>query len=75
LIADSFSGISGHVVVPNMDLHKSKVEELAKLSRLTFHASQAVDDSERVRALHAIKEELETQKDVILEANKLDMEV
>lgn len=53
----------------------SKVEEIARLAKLAFHASQAIDVSERANALHAIRDELEAQKDAILDANKLDMEV
>lgn len=50
-------------------------EGIAKASRAAFQASQLVEVSERVNALHAIREELESQKDSILEANRLDMEV
>jgi glutamate-5-semialdehyde dehydrogenase len=51
------------------------VEDIAKLSKLAFHASQTVTGSERIAALHAMRDELEAQKDAILEANKLDMQV
>ena len=40
-----------------------------------FEASQLVDSSERVKALHAIKDELESLKEDIRAANKLDLEV
>jgi gamma-glutamyl phosphate reductase len=53
----------------------SAVKDIAELSKLAFHASQTVTGSERIAALNAIRQELETRKDAILEANKLDMEV
>jgi len=51
------------------------VSDIAKAARAAFEASQLIDSSERVKALHAIHSELELQKTAVLEANRLDMEV
>lgn len=49
--------------------------EIAKSAKAAFEASQLIDSSERVQALHLIKGELEELKDEILAANKEDLEV
>ena len=49
--------------------------EIAQASKRAFEASQLVAGSERIAALRAIRQELVDHKDVILEANKKDMEV
>lgn len=49
--------------------------EIAKAAKAAFEASQLIDSSERVQALHLIKGELEEHKDEILAANKEDLEV
>lgn len=53
----------------------SQPEQIAKAAKEAFDASQLIDTSERVKALHAIKEELEALKDKIHEANVQDLEV
>jgi glutamate-5-semialdehyde dehydrogenase len=50
-------------------------EEIAKAAKAAFEASQLVSSQERSDVLLAVKAELERQKDVILEANRKDMEV
>jgi glutamate-5-semialdehyde dehydrogenase len=49
--------------------------EIAKAARLAFDASQLVSSEERSNALLAVREELEQQKEAILQANKKDMDV
>jgi glutamate-5-semialdehyde dehydrogenase len=49
--------------------------EIAKAARLAFDASQLVGSEERSNALLAVREELERQKEVILQANQKDMDV
>ncbi|KAI0309155.1 gamma-glutamyl phosphate reductase, partial [Amylostereum chailletii] len=47
---------------------------IAKDAKAAFEASQLVDGSERVRALHEIKAELDASKEAILAANKHDLD-
>ncbi|QRV74183.1 aldehyde dehydrogenase family protein [Ceratobasidium sp. AG-Ba] len=49
-------------------------ESIARASKKAFEASQLVGSEERVAALHAIREALQTNKNAILEANKQDMQ-
>ena len=53
----------------------STTEQIAKAAKAAFDASQLIDASERVKALYAIKEELEGMKEEIREANVKDLEV
>ncbi|PAV19653.1 gamma-glutamyl phosphate reductase [Pyrrhoderma noxium] len=48
--------------------------DIAKRAKAAFEASQLIDSSERVKALHLIKDELGLLKNEIQEANKVDME-
>lgn len=50
-------------------------ETIAKAAKQAFEASQLISAEERVRALHEIRKELESAKAVILEANKVDLDV
>ncbi|KAI0664367.1 gamma-glutamyl phosphate reductase [Cubamyces menziesii] len=47
---------------------------IAKAAKAAFEASQLIPSSERVRALHEIRKELEAAKDAILQANRTDLE-
>lgn len=49
-------------------------EEIAKAAKDAFEASQLISSSERVKALHEIRRELEAVKTAILGANKKDLE-
>lgn len=51
------------------------VEEIAKAAKLSFESVQLIPSSERINALHAIKAELDSQKEEILAANKDDLRV
>ncbi|RXW23046.1 hypothetical protein EST38_g2821 [Candolleomyces aberdarensis] len=51
----------------------SSAEEIARAAKSAFEKSQLVPGSERVNALHAIRRELESQKDEILAANAEDV--
>lgn len=53
----------------------SNAEEIAKLAKAAFQSSQLIPSSERVAALHAIRTELHTRKETILNANKEDLQV
>lgn len=53
----------------------SSSEGIARAARLAFEASQLLSPSERVTALHLIRDELAARKDDILLANARDMEV
>ena len=53
----------------------SAAETIARDAKAAFEASQLIEGSERVRALHEIKKELESSKDAILSANKEDLAV
>lgn len=59
----------------SQDLADRGPVEIAKAAKAAFEASQLIDSSERVQALHLIKGELEELKDEILAANKEDLEV
>ena len=48
---------------------------IAKAAKAAFEASQLIPSSERVRALHELRKELEAAKGAILEANRADLEV
>ncbi|RDB23445.1 ATP synthase subunit alpha, mitochondrial [Hypsizygus marmoreus] len=50
------------------------VKDIAKAAKAAFESSQLVPSSERINALHAIRAELESKKDVILGANKEDLQ-
>ena len=52
-----------------------KALSVATAAKSAFEASQAVDGTERVRALSIIRAQLDTQKTAILEANRQDIEV
>lgn len=53
----------------------SDAETIAKAAKQAFEASQLISAEERVRALLEIRKELESSKDSILEANKIDLDV
>ena len=48
---------------------------IAQAAKAAFEASQLVPSSERVKALHEIRQELENAKAEILEANRKDLAV
>ena len=50
-------------------------ETIAKAAKAAFEVSQLIPASERVLALHKMKEELEAMKTEVLSANKKDLEV
>lgn len=50
-------------------------ESIAQTAKAAFEASQLVSTTERTRALHEIRRELEANKDAILKANSEDMTV
>ncbi len=50
-------------------------EAIAQTAKAAFEASQLVSATERTRALHEIRKELEANKDSILRANGEDMVV
>ena len=58
-----------------MSSDTSAAEAIAKAAKNAFEASQLIPTSERVRALHEIRNELEASKASILAANKEDMDV
>ena len=58
-----------------MSNESSNPADIAKRAKAAFEASQLIDSSERVKALHLIKDELELLKNEIQDANKADMEV
>ena len=53
----------------------SAAESVAKAAKAAFEASQLIPATERIKALHEIRKELEAAKDAILAANRLDLEV
>ena len=61
--------------VINRDNTMSDIESIARAAKHAFEASQLLQPSERVNALHAIIRELTANKSQILEANRIDMEV
>ena len=50
-------------------------ETIAQTAKAAFEASQLISATERTRALHEIRKELEANKDSILRANGEDMTV
>ncbi|KAJ3481894.1 hypothetical protein NLI96_g7347 [Meripilus lineatus] len=52
---------------------QSPATAIAKAAKSAFEASQLIPSSERVKALHEIKQELENAKEEILEANRKDL--
>ena len=48
---------------------------VAKAAKAAFEASQLIASSERVRALHELRDQLESAKAEILAANRRDLEV
>lgn len=48
---------------------------IAKAAKAAFEASQLIPSSERVRALHALRDELVSARADILAANRRDLEV
>ncbi|THH14764.1 hypothetical protein EW146_g5613 [Bondarzewia mesenterica] len=57
-----------------MSTEATPAVSIAKASKSAFEASQLIDASERVRALHEIRIELGASKESILEANEEDMD-
>jgi glutamate-5-semialdehyde dehydrogenase len=53
----------------------SSAEEIARAAKAAFEASQLVPAEERIKALEAIKAELERNKEEILAANGEDVKV
>ena len=49
--------------------------DIAKAAKAAFEASQLVNASERIQALHLIRSELESLKAEIHAANELDLDV
>lgn len=60
---------------PSTSNQGSSSEEIAKAAKVAFEASQLIPSAERIRALHAIKAELDKRKDEILAANREDLQV
>ncbi|GAA5984575.1 hypothetical protein JCM11641_006555 [Rhodosporidiobolus odoratus] len=52
----------------------SSAEEIARSAKQAYNDSQLLDGAERHKALLALKDALTTHKDVIIAANKLDLE-
>jgi glutamate-5-semialdehyde dehydrogenase len=50
-------------------------ETIAQSAKAAFEASQLISATERIRALHEIRKELDANKDSILRANGEDMAV
>jgi glutamate-5-semialdehyde dehydrogenase len=50
-------------------------ESIAQTAKAAFEASQLINSTERTRALHEIRNELEANKDSIMRANGEDMAV
>jgi glutamate-5-semialdehyde dehydrogenase len=50
-------------------------ETIAQTAKAAFEASQLISATERTRALHEIRKELEANRDSILKANGEDMAV
>ncbi len=53
----------------------SSAVDIAKAAKSAFEASQLVPTDERVKALHVIRQELESRKAEILAANSDDLQV
>lgn len=56
-------------------MSNSASEEIASAAKAAFAASQLIPSQERIHALQSIKAELESRKDEILAANRLDLQV
>lgn len=54
---------------------QNPAEDIAKAAKAAFEASQLIPPSERVKALYAIRAELETAKEDVLAANRKDLQV
>lgn len=50
-------------------------EEVARAAKVAFENSQLLGATDRVNALHSIREELEARKSQIFEANQEDLRV
>jgi gamma-glutamyl phosphate reductase len=57
------------------NMSESAPIDVARAAKAAFEASQLVPHSERVRALNEIRNVLEIDKEKVLEANRLDLEV
>ncbi|KAL5536804.1 PRO2 [Sanghuangporus sanghuang] len=55
-------------------MSEESATQIAKAAKAAFEASQLIDASERIKALHLIKSELEALQPEIQEANKVDLE-
>ncbi|EMD38826.1 hypothetical protein CERSUDRAFT_112557 [Gelatoporia subvermispora B] len=53
---------------------QNPAEDIAKAAKAAFEASQLIPPSERVKALYAIRAELETAKEDVLAANRKDLQ-
>ncbi|KAG6821476.1 hypothetical protein H0H93_010200 [Arthromyces matolae] len=51
----------------------ANAEAIARIAKDAFEVSQLTPSSERIRALHAIRSELESRREAILSANKEDL--
>lgn len=49
--------------------------DIAKAAKAAFEQSQLVSNEDRIKALRAIRQQLETQKDSIISANLEDLKV
>ncbi len=58
-----------------LPLRMSSAVDIAKAAKSAFEASQLVPTDERVKALHVIRQELESRKAEILAANSDDLQV
>jgi glutamate-5-semialdehyde dehydrogenase len=56
-------------------MSESSAHDFAKAAKAAFESSQLIPASERVKALHEIRNVLERSKDEVLEANKQDLQV
>ena len=54
-------------------MSEESATKIAKATKAAFEASQLLDASERVKALHLIRSELEALRDEIHEANRIDL--
>ena len=62
--------------IPLMSVENcDSAQSIAKAAKAAFEASQLIASSERVRALHELREELVSAKADILAANRRDLEV
>jgi len=56
-------------------LENRTAEGIARAAKLAFEASQLVPSSERTAVLEAIRQKLAENKEIIFEANRIDLEV